>query len=469
MNQQVTAFIIQMKRKVVYVPVSPNSDLLPVMVFIHGGGFQMGSSRSDIYGPDFLLQKDVVLVTFNYRIGPFGFLSLKDSSLNIPGNAGLKDQCFALKWVQENIKNFGGNPKNVTLFGQGASTHYHMISDQSKDLFHKAIVMSGCAFNKTWSLVPQRDFAERLAMKLGWDGSGGETKLLEVLEAADPHEIMQYSAPSNLLTDDEFSEFLIFGFAPLVEPYLTEKTFIDKDPVLMAQNAWSKNIDCIFGAANFEGTFGVIFERKEKFIDTFEKANYFAPLAELGLKDSDSDAVRFGSRIKKLYFEYAHISNTNYELFCQFSSDRHFWFGLQNAVKSRINAEGDGQTFLYRFEASTDLNILKKYNKCQDFPGATHGDTMFYLFSTIYLTSPRIESKEFALIKKMTELWTNFAINGSPNDAWEINDWEPVFTTKPPLNCLNISEKKIEMISLPESDRLMIWDTVYKDAKVEMY
>lgn len=64
------------------------------------------------------MEKDVVLVTFNYRLGAFGFLSLDDVSLGVPGNAGLKDQLFALKWIKENIKNFGGDSENVTLFGK---------------------------------------------------------------------------------------------------------------------------------------------------------------------------------------------------------------------------------------------------------------------------------------------------------------------------------------------------------------
>lgn len=70
-----------------------------------------------MFGGDYLLQKDIVFVTLNYRVGPIGFLSLKDPELNVPGNAGLKDQVFALKWVQNNIANFGGDPENVTLFG----------------------------------------------------------------------------------------------------------------------------------------------------------------------------------------------------------------------------------------------------------------------------------------------------------------------------------------------------------------
>lgn len=74
-----------------------------------------------MYGPDFLLQKDVVVVSFNYRCGVLGFLSLDDPKLGVPGNAGLKDQVVALKWVRKNIKNFGGDPLNVTIFGESVS------------------------------------------------------------------------------------------------------------------------------------------------------------------------------------------------------------------------------------------------------------------------------------------------------------------------------------------------------------
>lgn len=84
--------------------------------------FQEGSGGTDLYGPDYFMQKDVVLVTFNYRLGPIGFLSLKDPSLGVPGNAGLKDQTMALKWVKENIENFGGDAANVTIFGQSVSS-----------------------------------------------------------------------------------------------------------------------------------------------------------------------------------------------------------------------------------------------------------------------------------------------------------------------------------------------------------
>ncbi len=85
---------------------------------VHGGAFYQGSSKTDVYGPDYFMEKDVILVNFNYRLGAIGFLSLNDKSLGVPGNTGLKDQLFAMKWIKNNIRNFGGDDHNITVFGR---------------------------------------------------------------------------------------------------------------------------------------------------------------------------------------------------------------------------------------------------------------------------------------------------------------------------------------------------------------
>lgn len=106
------------------------------MVFIHGGGFHVGSGDYSVYGPNYLLDKDVILVTINYRLGALGFLSTGDAV--VPGNFGLKDQVVALKWVQKNIKFFGGNHNRVTIFGGsagGSSVNFHALSDASNGNF----------------------------------------------------------------------------------------------------------------------------------------------------------------------------------------------------------------------------------------------------------------------------------------------------------------------------------------------
>ena len=114
---------------------SPNTSLsLPVMVYIHGGGYAGGTA---IVSPsDILALHGVVVVIIQYRLGPFGFLTTGDSEA--PGNYGMLDQVEALKWVHENIKYFGGNPSKVTIFGQsagGSSVGLHLLSPLTRDLF----------------------------------------------------------------------------------------------------------------------------------------------------------------------------------------------------------------------------------------------------------------------------------------------------------------------------------------------
>ena len=89
---------------------------LPVMVWFHGGGFTSG--QASMYGPEHLLDRDVILVTVNYRLGPLGFFTLGNEE--VPGNQGMWDQYEGLQWVQNNIKSFGGNPNRVTIFGESA-------------------------------------------------------------------------------------------------------------------------------------------------------------------------------------------------------------------------------------------------------------------------------------------------------------------------------------------------------------
>ena len=122
-------------------------SLKPVMFWIHGGGFTIGEGKMD---PSFLLDEDVLVVSVNYRLGPFGFLAIEGNS-DVAGNIGLKDQQEALQWVNRNIIFFGGDPARVTLFGESAgaiSVHAHVLSPRIKNIFQGAILQSGTALMK---------------------------------------------------------------------------------------------------------------------------------------------------------------------------------------------------------------------------------------------------------------------------------------------------------------------------------
>lgn len=138
----------------------------PVMVFIHGGGFTYASGM--IYSGKYIMDEDVILVTLNYRLGIFGFLSTGDTV--VPGNNGLKDQLTGLKWVNQNIAKFGGNPEKITIFGESAgsaSVNYLLLSPLANGLFQRAISQSASTLgNYPYDPNPKKN-AEKLANHLG--------------------------------------------------------------------------------------------------------------------------------------------------------------------------------------------------------------------------------------------------------------------------------------------------------------
>ena len=128
----------------------------PVMVYIHGGAFITGGGSSTTFGPAYIVENDVVLVTLNYRLGALGFMATADKAIS--GNMGIKDQIVALKWVQNNIANFGGDPKQVTIFGDdagGASVSIHMMSPESNGEYEDSLVQS---FDRYFLLINCFDF-----------------------------------------------------------------------------------------------------------------------------------------------------------------------------------------------------------------------------------------------------------------------------------------------------------------------
>lgn len=145
---------------------SPNMSLsLPVIVYIFGGGFVYGSGIEQ-GRPENLMDRDVVVVNFNYRLGALGFLALGTSE--IPGNAAMKDQILALEWVQRNIDRFGGNPNSVTIAGLsagGISVTGHMLSPMAEGLFHRVISISG-AISSRRSRSTGLEAGRRLAASL---------------------------------------------------------------------------------------------------------------------------------------------------------------------------------------------------------------------------------------------------------------------------------------------------------------
>ncbi|KAB7496324.1 Venom carboxylesterase-6 [Armadillidium nasatum] len=191
---------------------APNQQKkLPVMVYIHGGGFISGGAT--YYHPYYLLNRDIVLVVIQYRLGIFGFLSTEDSV--IPGNMGLKDQQLALKWIKGNIESFGGDSNRITIFGGsagGASVNYQILSPGSKGLFRRAILQSGTSLCPWASNKNHRKFATEAGREFGCDIDS--EKYLECMQNVNPYYLVLAAEKTN------------YGFV-VVQRYEILRTSID--------------------------------------------------------------------------------------------------------------------------------------------------------------------------------------------------------------------------------------------------
>lgn len=215
----------------VYTP--PLSDIpktgLPVMVWIHGGAWISGSNHHLVYGPDYILDHDVVLVTVNYRLGAMGFMS--SETIDCPGNFGLKDQVEALSWVKTHISSFGGIPESVTIFGEsagGASVSYLLQSEKARGLFHRAIPQSGTIFN-SWAQPLHKGAAQQRALKMAniFKCDNSELDWKKIIDCLRKVNATELTAKTSALF--EWNVYPFFVYQPVVEPMHPE-AFLHERP-----------------------------------------------------------------------------------------------------------------------------------------------------------------------------------------------------------------------------------------------
>lgn len=226
----------------------------------------------------------------------------------MPGNAGLKDQVLALKWVKQYISHFNGDVNNITVFGEsagGCSTHYMMCTEQTRGLFHKAIPMSGTLHNY-WSNTPPADFAYRLAKAHGYEGENIDRLVLEHLRGVAPHQLVNHS----LLTAEDRRNGLIYAFGPTVEPYIMPDCVAPKRQLEMASEAWSNELPVMMGGVSFEGLFMYpALKANLKGLDTLPQDPLRIIPYEVLLLNTKQQNLEFSNKLIKLYFGDARPSS----------------------------------------------------------------------------------------------------------------------------------------------------------------
>jgi para-nitrobenzyl esterase len=362
----------------VYAPAGAKAgSKLPVMFWIHGGGYIAGASSEPRHNGDFLPLKGVVLVTINYRLGVFGFLATSDlaSEANgAAGNYGLLDMVAALEWVKANIRNFGGDAENVTIFGESAGSFAVstlMASPMARGVFQKAIGESGAAFD---GVLPAGSLAAREMKDGAWVASLG-VRSLEELRALPTEKIL------NAVKGRE-EDFL---------PVIDGRLLIEPVPESYAQGRQA-HVPLLAGWNRDEGSFaanGMTAEKWKAFASTHfkERAAEF-----LKLYPGTTDAEAGRSAI-------------------DYGGDAFIAFGTWKWIEAHRKT-GDSPVYRYHFELAAPPS---KFN-AGSF--AFHSDEIEYVFGTLDTRPGALwRPEDWKLSEQMMSYWTNFAKTGDPNGA----------------------------------------------------
>ncbi|GFG30806.1 hypothetical protein Cfor_10869 [Coptotermes formosanus] len=426
----------------VYTPYLRPTARLDVMVYIHGGGFFSGTGASYLWGPQYLLDNDIVLVTFNYRLGALGFLSTGDSAA--PGNAGLKDQVAALKWVQNNIAALGGNPNSVTIFGQsagGACVHLHMMSPLSTGLFHRAISQSGTALN-VWAWPKDSLFlARRQAAYAGCNPDDDTAGIVACLRKVDAQTLVDSGDNFKFWTVDPLD---VFGPAVEVGP----EAFLPADPFYIIQSGQFNRVPWLSGFVTNEGIIraAAILTNATQLEDLNHRFPVLGPrLLEVSksVEGGDDRVTYIWDRMVKFFMDNATtITPDKKEGFLDMYTDRSFVHGVHKSAKLHQHV-GHRDLFLYHFNYRGIYSFTSVFANTTENFGISHCDDLIYLFR-IPLLFPDWPPghPDLKVSETLVQLWTNFAKYGRPtphttrglraanskSEEKSVNDvlWEPV-------------------------------------------
>ncbi|TWW63685.1 acetylcholinesterase [Takifugu rubripes] len=400
----------------VWVPSSPRSHNLTVMVWIYGGGFYSGSSSLDVYDGRYLAHSEsIIVVSVNYRIGAFGFLALHGSA-EAPGNAGLLDQRLGLQWVQDNIHFFGGNPKQVTIFGESAgaaSVGFHLLSPGSRPTFTRAILQSGVP-NSPWASVTPAEARRRAMMLANLVGCNvvNDTELVDCLRSKRPDELL----------NQEFkvlpwASIFRFPFVPVVDGDV-----LPDSPQAMISSGSFKDTQLLLGFNQDEGTYFLLYgapgfsKDNESLIsreDFLEGVKVSVPHAnDIGLEAvvlqyTDWLDENNGKKNRDALDDIVGDHNVICPLAYFARSYAQHLGASSGMLNSGVNSQGGVYVYLFDHRAS---NIA-----WPEWMGVIHGYEIEFVFGLPLEKRLNYTQEEEKLSRRMMKYWANFARTGNPN------------------------------------------------------
>ncbi|XP_023031652.1 juvenile hormone esterase [Drosophila willistoni] len=411
----------------IYRPVL-RAGLLPVMLYIHGGGFFSGSASPSIIGPEYIMDTgEVILVTMAYRLGPLGFLSTGD--WNMPGNFGLKDQHMVLKWIRNNIESFDGDRTKVTIFGHNAgavATHMHLLNPNSANLFQRVISMSGTA-NVPFAITKE---PLKQARRMGELCGVPNAKYINTADLASS--LREVDASQIVNAGDSFKCWDVDPltiFRPVVEPPGPDSIIPDTIDKLMKSIHYQRR-PWLLGFVPDEGAVRAVnLIENVTLLNQFNSdfACLFEELMEWPESFTEEEKKQKTGVLVTEYFKNDWgIKQSNKQGIVDSISDRGFKHPLYKTVKDHHTSKGRNWFYQYLFKFSykgpfsyaslyTQSNVTGKY-------GVVHGDELLYLFrSPLLFPDFDKKSTEAKVIDLFVTYIVNFARFGYVVDAPRIN------------------------------------------------
>lgn len=386
-------------------------DNKPVMVYIHGGSFISDGAAVPVYNGQYIVEQnpDIIVVTIDYRVNTLGFANLKDvpgysDKYASAGYLGILDDIAALKWIKENIASFGGNPNNVTIFGEsagGGSVADLLASPAASGLFAKAIVQSG-GLNLTYT-QEQYESLDQIGEIMKATGAQNMNDLLalnkeQILKVWDIQ--TQKVGPEGISTIGNIQGFPLRGEGSILpaDPYAALEAGVNSDvPLLIGTTSdewryWNYITDVWIGDKDL--AFGVYAD-----ITANKRANYESQVSPENKQYLDAYFASLNIPQDAYSAKYPGIwENT------ELAND--VMFRMPAVEMANAHSNGGGQSYMYYFGKKSDAN---------DWIGAAHASELSYVFYNLNHKAVATGTVDPTLAKQMVTMWTNFARSGDPS------------------------------------------------------
>ncbi len=411
-------------------PGDRSSEKLPVMFWMFGGGYVAGDGwEFDLYaGQNLAVNTNSIVVTSNYRVGPFGFLATDITNGGSRGNMGIQDQRLALKWVHENIEAFGGDSDRVMIFGQSAGAmsvcNHYANAAASSGLFSAAVMQSGNCNTPEFffELEDAMEFGREFSKAVGCDPDTGDEQYRNCMLSLSTSDLMYgfdpKSSDSISTIDPSLHEFVpplspIMPFGPVIDGTIEGTPLLPYDAI---KSGKSVDAPLLIGSTSNEGS---LFIPAIPWI--VDGVNF--PLSDDDVKVTVHhilDPILGADKVDELYpslmdlYDIKDFNNSNREQLSKILRD--YMFACPSRRAARAVVENGQSAFLYQFD------FLPKLWPDFEVMGDYHGAELYFIWDTC---GPGMElvhvffEAEKKIVKFMEDWWGNFAREGKPGNGWE--------------------------------------------------